>query len=75
MPPQANPAAGKLALLESFARACDALSRRRARDIPEQAIDTFVALRWLTWNGGTLRLTEAGETVLMKAQVALVQAA
>ena len=56
------------AVCESFLAAVDALSRRRAREIPENTIDSLVALRWLEWNGGTLRLTEVGEIVLMKVQ-------
>jgi hypothetical protein len=56
------------AVCESFLAAADALSRRRARDIPEKTIDRLVDLRWLEWNGGTLRLTEVGEIVLMKVQ-------
>ena len=63
------------ALCDSFAAAADALSRRRARDIPEGAIEKFVALRWLEWCGGTLRLTEVGEIVLMKVQTRLLNAA
>ena len=56
------------AVCESFLAAADALSRRRARDIPENTIDRLVDLRWLEWNGGTLRLTRVGEIVLMKVQ-------
>jgi hypothetical protein len=56
------------AVCESFLAAADALSRRRARDIPEKTIDRLVDLRWLEWNGGTLRLTRVGEIVLMKVQ-------
>ena len=56
------------AVCESFLAAADALSRRRARDIPEKTIDRLVDLRWLEWNGGNLRLTRVGEIVLMKVQ-------
>ena len=59
-------------LQESLLATVDALSRRRACDIPEQTIDRFVALRWLQWNGGSLRLTEAGEILVLKLQGALV---
>ncbi len=57
-----------LALCDSFAAAVDALSRRRARDIPDTALEKFIALRWLEWAGGNLRLTRVGELVLMKLQ-------
>ena len=56
------------AVCESFLAAADALSRRRARDIPEKTIDRLVDLRWLEWSGGNLRLTRVGEIVLMKVQ-------
>ncbi len=62
-----------IALLETLSATCDALRQRRARDIPEKTIDQFVALRWLEWNGGTLRLTQAGEVVLVKAQAAMIE--
>jgi hypothetical protein len=41
----------------------DMLHRRRARDIPEGYIDDYVALHWLEWHGGGLRLTTTGENV------------
>ena len=56
------------AICDSFLMAADALSRRRARDIPEPTIDTLVDLHWLAWDGGTLRLTSVGGIVLMKMQ-------
>jgi hypothetical protein len=63
------------AICDSFLSAADALSQRRARDIPEPTIDHLVDLRWLEWDGGTLRLTNVGEIVLMKMQArALVEA-
>ena len=60
------------ALHDSLLATVDALSRRRAADIPEKTIDQFVAIRWLEWNGGTLRLTQAGEAVMMKVHAAMV---
>ena len=59
-------------LHDSLLATVDALSRRRAADIPEKTIDEFVAIRWLEWNGGTLRLTQAGEAVMMKVHAAMV---
>jgi hypothetical protein len=56
------------AICDSFLVAADALARRRAREIPEPTIDELVDLRWLAWDGGTLRLTSVGEIVLMKVQ-------
>jgi hypothetical protein len=60
------------ALHESLLATVDALSRRRARDIPEKTIDHFVAIRWLEWNGGNLRLTAAGESVMSKVQATML---
>ena len=71
MTTQAN-ARNDIALLESLSATCDALRQRRARDIPEKTIDQFVAIRWLEWNGGSLRLTPAGETMLVKVQASML---
>jgi len=56
------------ALHESLLSAVDALSRRRACDVPEQTIDRLVALGWLRWSAGSLRLTEAGEAKVVQVQ-------
>ena len=56
------------AMHDALLSAVDALSRRRACDIPEQTIDRLVALRWLRWSGGSLRLTEAGEAMVVSLQ-------
>ncbi len=60
------------ALHDSLLATVDALSRRRAGDIPKKTIDQFVAIRWLEWNGGSLRLTQAGESVLVKVQATML---
>jgi hypothetical protein len=60
------------ALQDSLLATVDALSRRRACDIPEQTIDRFVAMRWLQWNGGNLRLTAAGEEMLVKVHATML---
>lgn len=39
------------------------LLRRRADLIDERMIDDYVALHWLEWNGGSLRLTITGQNV------------
>ena len=38
----------------------DSLQRRRADLISEGFIEDYVALHWLEWNGGALRLTVTG---------------
>lgn len=44
------------------------LAQRRAAQIEEGVIDDYVALQWLEWHGGGLRLTITGANVC--AQVA-----
>ena len=41
----------------------DALYRRRADLVPESSIDDYVALHWLEWSGGSLRLTQTGTNI------------
>jgi hypothetical protein len=38
----------------------DSLQRRRADLVSEDFIEDYVALHWLEWNGGALRLTVTG---------------
>ena len=39
------------------------MQHRRAGEIDAGYIDDYVALNWLEWNGGTLRLTVTGENI------------
>lgn len=41
----------------------DLLKQRRAAEIGDSVIDDYVALNWLEWNGGGLRLTVVGDNV------------
>jgi hypothetical protein len=41
----------------------DLLKRRRAAEIAPADIDDYVAMNWLEWNGGGLRLTTTGDNV------------
>ena len=41
----------------------DHLHHRRANLIDAGDIEDYVALRWLEWNGGALRLTDTGHTM------------
>lgn len=50
-------------LRESLLATVDLLKRRRAADIDAGFIDDYVALNWLEWNGGGLRLTVTGENI------------
>lgn len=41
----------------------DSLRQRRADLVREDFIEDYVALEWLEWNGGSLRLTVTGSNV------------
>jgi hypothetical protein len=42
------------------------LRRCHASEIPEDFIDDYLAMSWLQWNGGALKLTELGENVRLQ---------
>jgi hypothetical protein len=47
----------------------DSLKRRRADLIDETDIADYVALNWLEWNGGDLRLTVTGQNICQQMAV------
>ena len=51
------------ALRSELLATVDLLKRCRAADIGKGFIDDYVALNWLEWNGGSLRLTTTGENL------------
>jgi archaellum component FlaD/FlaE len=51
------------ALRAALLTTVDMLRQRRAADIPDGYIDRYVALDWLEWHGGGLRVTPVGENV------------
>ena len=51
------------ALRASLLPTLSLLRGRRAAEIAEGFIDDYVALNWLEWNGGSLRLTITGDNV------------
>jgi hypothetical protein len=51
------------ALREALPGIVDLLARRRAVDVEVGYIDECVALNWLEWHGGALRLTPTGNVV------------
>jgi hypothetical protein len=59
------------ALRNGLLATVDLLKRRRAADIAEATIDEYVALHWLEWNGGSLRLTTTGENMCKQLTTAL----
>jgi len=61
------PASRRELLREELLTTVDMLHRRRADLVAHGFIEDYVALRWLEWNGGALRLTAAGD--IMCAQM------
>ncbi|MFG6467093.1 hypothetical protein [Roseateles sp. BYS87W] len=58
------PAATRQELLrERLLATVDLLKQRRAGEIAEGDIDEYVALHWMEWRGGSLKLTTTGENV------------
>jgi len=51
------------ALRDRLLATVDMLKQRRAAEIADGFIDDYVALHWMEWQGGTLRLTTTGENV------------
>jgi hypothetical protein len=54
--------------------AVELLRARQAGMIEATEIDEFVALNWLEWHGGTLRLTVTGANVCSQSRVNAAQA-
>ena len=64
--PLAHPIAPSLrrhALRDALPATVRLLATRRAQAIEAGFIDDYVALGWLEWRGGTLRLTVVGENI------------
>jgi hypothetical protein len=59
----ASAAVKREALRKTLSATVALLHRRHAHLIGDDKIDDYVALRWLEWNGGTLRLTATGQSV------------
>ena len=53
----------------------DLLKRRRAAEINQDFIEGYVALHWMEWHGGSLRLTTTGENVCKHLAGLLARAA
>lgn len=51
------------ALRDALLSTRDLLYRHRAAEIPEGYIDDYIALNWLEWHGGWLRVTPTGENI------------
>jgi hypothetical protein len=47
-------------LMEGLLNTASLIEHRRCGEIADGYIDGYVALNWIEWNGGSLRLTETG---------------
>ncbi len=63
----AAPADRRDALIASLVLAVDLLKRREAKLIGDELIAELVALDWIEWNGGSLRLTAVGQNLWREA--------
>jgi hypothetical protein len=62
-----TPSALRTAMLrDALDATVDALHRRRASEIPIDYIEDYVALDWLEWSGGGLKLTTVGENIRLQ---------
>jgi len=74
-PPSGRIGMPRLGLLrDDLPATVDLLKRRRADLISESLIEDYVALNWLEWNGGGLKLTITGEN-LCKQMMSMSRAA
>lgn len=60
------------ALRNALLSTVDLLQRRRAAEITPGYIDDYVALNWLEWNGGSLRLTVTGGNICRQVKARLI---
>jgi hypothetical protein len=63
VPPGRLPQGRRELLRDALPITVDSLKRRRADLIDETDIADYVALNWLEWNGGDLRLTVTGQNI------------
>ena len=65
------PASRRAQLRDELLATVDSLHRRRADLISEGFIADYVALHWLEWNGGALRLTVTGNDMCEQMRAAM----
>jgi hypothetical protein len=58
-------------LREQLLGTMDKLFQRRADLVGDGFIEDYLALRWLEWNGSSLRLTAAGDIMCEQMREAL----
>lgn len=69
--PQVHPLSRQETLRAALPETVELLARRRAAEIDSGYIEDYVALHWLEWHGGTLRLTITGRNVCSQLQSGL----
>ena len=57
-------------LRQALPAAAELLRTRQAGLIAAREIEEFIALNWLEWHGGTLRLTVTGSNVVSQCRAA-----
>ena len=77
MTPSASfPAAARRDMLrDRLLATVDLLKQRRAAEIAEGFVEDYVALHWMEWHGGSLRLTTTGENVCRHLRALLARTA
>lgn len=75
-PPSTAPAAltRQDALRNELLATVNLLKQRRAAEIGAGKIDSYVALHWMEWHGGSLRLTTTGENICKQLASLLARA-
>ena len=61
-------------LRQALPAAVELLRTRQAGLIAAREIEEFIALNWLEWHGGTLRLTVTGSNVVSQSRASSTQA-
>lgn len=61
--PRLSPVLRREALRNALLDTVDLLRRCRASEITPGFIDDYVALNWLEWSGGSLKLTITGRNI------------
>ena len=70
-PVRLAPISRRQQLRDELLSTIDALHQRRADLVPEGFIADYVALDWLEWNGGSLRITLSGTNMCQQMQAQL----
>jgi hypothetical protein len=65
------PSARHQALRDGLLATVDLLKRRRAAEVTDGYLEGYVALQWMEWNGGSLRLTITGQNVCRQLSAGL----